>query len=220
MVRPTMEKPDEKESQAPGPIRADTRRRERRVAELSADRVLEEFERLGRSGFFAGEPDFPRALADFRAAIEKAKRSVDPPWEWPPDFMDDPKVGGAERELAWRDRGTRFPDVNRAFVSIDTMIRRVEKGPPVIGEAEFNVLADWFDANRRRIVLSIKDRIGGMVDLGDGRFEHIRVLEMFRGRGIWHETIGKTAKDLRRLKERFAREDAAARAKEYCSVTA
>jgi hypothetical protein len=40
---------------------------------------LELFERMGREGRFKGQPDFPRALAEYRTVIETARRSTDPP---------------------------------------------------------------------------------------------------------------------------------------------
>src|SRR5262245_14141921 len=64
---------------------------------------LGRFESWGREGFFEREPDFPTALAFYRAALQKAKAQADPPWDPPDDFMS-----GAEehrRLYEWRHGG-------------------------------------------------------------------------------------------------------------------
>jgi hypothetical protein len=91
--------------------------------------VLED---LGRRGFFRHEPDFPVALAAYRAAVEAAG---------PPDPLDPHRH---VPEWDW-------------VMEIGT---RVESGRPPQTEAEFYGLKAWYLQNEHRIPLDQGVRLG------------------------------------------------------------
>jgi hypothetical protein len=59
------------------------------------------------------------------------------------------------RHLYRRDYQGRFPKLFPAWLWVASMVTRVQEGTPPISEADFNMLADWFNANRERISASV-----------------------------------------------------------------
>jgi hypothetical protein len=58
----------------------------------SPRRWLAEFTRLGEQGFFRGEPDFPEALALYRAEVEASDPRTQS-WEWIAEMYERIKKG-------------------------------------------------------------------------------------------------------------------------------
>jgi hypothetical protein len=113
---------------------------------LSEEQWLEEFAAWGRQGLFAAEPDFPRALEEYRQALAAAQAQADPPWLPPDDFLPGLADLPHLRLGNWRDR-TRFPAVWAGWSWLAEILDRVREGVPPVTEAEFAELAGWFHAN-------------------------------------------------------------------------
>ena len=123
------------------------------VVWLDEDGWLEQYAAWGAEGCFAHEPDFEKALAEYRGAIEQARLSADPPWLPPADFeigaIDGSWVREAIRRQNWRYR--HFPQVAAALDWLDEMRWRTVHGIPPVSEAEFAELAAWHEANAARL---------------------------------------------------------------------
>jgi hypothetical protein len=167
---------------------------------LTEQQWLDLFERLGRDGVFAAEPDFPAALAEYRLALQTALTQTDPPFDPPADFMPNLADLPHLRLLNWRTE-SRFPDLWRAWTWLAEMLDRVVEGIPPVSDAEFTQLADWFVANEKR--LSRWTDAGGSVDLGQVRKVSCGNLRYAIGQG-WRATgAGRVAADIRQLRGRF-----------------
>jgi hypothetical protein len=133
----------------------------------TAEDWLADFEEGGRRGYFAGEPDFPVALAEYRDAIAAAKARPDgsPPADFRPDATP------AERLRSWQ--GTHWPKaVFAAWRWLAEINERVRQGRPPVTRAEFRELAAWFERNESRLFPNRNDRIdvdGRSVDRYDLR---------------------------------------------------
>ena len=106
---------------------------------------LARFEEWGRERLFGHEPDFPVALAIFRDALERARASIDPPFDPPPEFLPNHPNPSLRLEL-WRSP-ERFPDVLTALDWLTEMLGRLVEGVPPVSEAEFTEPAAWFAAH-------------------------------------------------------------------------
>lgn len=112
-------------------------------------RWLAEFERLGQSGEFDREPDFPRALALYRDAITQAKAQIDPSFDPPESFQPDISTRWA-RLADWRS-DARFPKVAAGLEWLCEMLRRWLDDIPPVSEVEYGELASWFEENADRL---------------------------------------------------------------------
>lgn len=118
--------------------------------DLGDEDWLELFEALGREGHFAGEPDFPTALAFYRAALQRAQAQTDPPFDPPPDFMPNLMDAPHQRRRNWRNH-VRFPEVHAGWDWLAEILGRVLDGVPPVSTAEFDDLARWFSAHESRL---------------------------------------------------------------------
>ncbi len=155
------------------------------------------FADLGLHGFFAGEPDFPTALAWYREAIEDARRK-NPPFDPPPDFQ--PHMDEKRRRLEWR-RTRHYPDVQGACLWLLEMTRRVHDGKPSVTEAEFYELASWFNANDARLYRDSPP--SQLLDLGDGRQTSNANIRWAISKGPRAIGAGEVAEQLRLLRARY-----------------
>ena len=159
---------------------------------------LARIEHEGEQGFFAGEPDFPVALATYRQAIERAAAQSDPPFEPPADFM--PNQDRHPRLLNWRN-SFRFPEVHEGWNWLAEMVERVAHNKPAVTEAEFRELEAWFHAHQDALN---REEGGELLDLGNGR--RITTTNIRYGLSKGPRALGVTevVEDLRLLKERYA----------------
>jgi hypothetical protein len=154
------------------------------------------------------EPDFPRALAELRAAIESARSAADPPWEPPDDFM--PTRPLLERQRFWREiQFYRFPRVHAVRNWLLGMACRVEEGIAPATEAECAMLIEWFKANDRRIYEMARTGYK-LVDLGDGQSRAYWDFSSMVDEGPRGLTTGAFIGDLRKLKALHDRDQSAA----------
>lgn len=159
------------------------------------------FARWGDEGFFAAEPDFPRALAEYRDALTRAKAQTDPPFDVPADF--DASIPSAElRRHRWRTR-ERFPEVWDGWMWLAVIAERVWSDVPPVTEVEFADLAAWFDANQDRLYqASLPSQI---LDLGNGKRTSVTDLRWGVMQGPRDTRAGEVAELLRLLREAFQR---------------
>jgi hypothetical protein len=163
----------------------------------TSEQWLQFFEQKGREGFFDAEPDFPRALAELRDAMEEARRSTDPPWDPPEHFMKE-NTTLHWRLIFWRDWQGRFRKVDKALDWLWNMLERIRKGIPPVGEAEFTMLADWFNANLDRINPLARNE-PYHIDLGDGRSRSLWDIKLMIDWGHRHAKANGID-DVRKLK--------------------
>jgi hypothetical protein len=145
----------------------------------------------GRLGFFAGEPDFPAAVAYYRQAIQDAAARSDPPFYPPDDFM--PGTPERERRRYWRGK-RHYPHLNTAFFWLFEMKKRIQAGKPPVTEAEFRELEDWFRRNEDRLPLN------GSIDTGDGRTVYRGELRGALSDGPRASGVTELVEKLRRLR--------------------
>ena len=88
-----------------------------------------EFEQTAKTGWFTGEPDFPRALATYRAAIAAH------PETYPPMGFE-PERAAWDRQERWRQLHPR-PAVDAARAWLAELYLRVWEGVPTVREQEF-----------------------------------------------------------------------------------
>lgn len=162
---------------------------------LSEADWLQRFEQWGKQGDFAGEPDFPVALATYRQALELAIAQTDPPFDPPADFM--PSLAEPLRLLNWRDP-FRFPDVNEAFNWLGEMLDRVVEGKPAVTERAFHELEAWFDENDAGLH---RLQSHGLFDLGNGRKTTTADLRYGLSQGPRASGATEVVKDLRQLRK-------------------
>jgi len=175
--------------------------RERALAEdtrWTSEKWHQFFEQAGRDGLFDAEPDFPRALAELRDAMGAAKRSTDPPWDPPEDFMNE-NTSQHSRLIFWRDWQNRFPKVEAAISWLENMLERIDNGIPPVGEVEFTMLADWFNANLDRINGLARTELN-LIDLGDGRSQKLLDFKWMICQGYRDKAVNEIFEDLRKLK--------------------
>jgi len=153
-----------------------------------------EFEWAWATGCLAGEPDFPRALAAYRAAIAAH------PETYPP-------IGFEPERAAW-DRQERCqglhprPAVDAARAWLAELYLRVWEGVPTVSEQEFEELAGWVQENQEPL-RKLADR-DGLVHLGDGTGAKISVLVRELPMGPCVPGAGWVAVIMRQLKARYA----------------
>jgi hypothetical protein len=200
-------------------------RPENRPDHRTEDEWLDRFESWGREGFFDSEPDFPTALAFYRAALQKAKAQADPPWEPPDDFM--PGAEEQRRLFEWRHGGAfrrvdadgnvlpegtdvnrglfrrcdRFPEVQQGREWLAGMIQRRADGVPPVTIAEFENLASWFAAHQDR--LTALSRPSYLLEVGDGRQDSVSNLRCKLDEGPRGWDAGEVAEQIRRLRARY-----------------
>lgn len=76
--------------------------------EFDLDGWVALFEDIGRDEDAAREPDYVRALAEFKQAVERARAQTKPPFDPPPHFRPDLRDGRGRR-WAWQTQ-RRFPE--------------------------------------------------------------------------------------------------------------
>jgi hypothetical protein len=157
---------------------------------------LAAFEDMGRQKMFAAEPDFPRALAEYRRVVTKHREKP----EIPADFM--PLVANPEERLRWWRAPLEANEVNEVFMWLAGMFERVSTGVPPVTEAEFAELASWFEANQDR--LRALAGYSGLLDLGDGRRDSVPNLVYQVRKGPRDLSAGEVADTLRQLRERYS----------------
>lgn len=140
------------------------------LPETNAD-WLAVFERYLSDGSVATEPDFPRAVGLYRAAVAAAGTPV--------PARPDPAAGAL-------------------WVWLVAMLDRAWAGEPGVTEAEFADLADWFRANEERVRDAI--RPGQLLDLGDGVRESLANLRWGIGQGPRAPSAGGVAEKLRKAR--------------------
>jgi hypothetical protein len=167
---------------------------------LTEEDWLVQFEALGRAGFFATEPDFPSALAEYRAALEAAKARPDPPFDPPAHFM--PNLGDLPhlRVLNWRNQ-YRFPELHTGWDWLSEMFGRVRDGISPVTEDEFRALAGWFEANAD--LLYERSRCTGLLEVGDGRQTTTANLRYQLRQGPRARGARQLAEDFRHLRARY-----------------
>ncbi len=153
---------------------------------------LAHYEQLGAAGYFAHEPDFPTALAEYRQAIADGlaeARDDDDPATW---YQCDVRAGQYRRQ-PWQS------PIALAQIWLAEMSTRRRQRIPPCSEAEFQALAGWYADNGERI----QERFGYSLDLGDG-------FEWSAGTTLWdlesgprHYGSGRVAETVRRLQRRF-----------------
>lgn len=155
---------------------------------------LATFERVATDGVMADEPDLPRALAEYRAAIEAAGESLNPPEDFKPGEKWESRVEG------WR-IAHPIPAVDTARAWMVELFLRSTDGVPPIPEAEFAELAAWFQANESTLREAMKpsDRL----DLGDGTRESLTNLRWGIHQGPRATDAGIVAEKLRKAKARY-----------------
>jgi hypothetical protein len=158
---------------------------------LTEEQWLETYERFGAQGLFAQEPDFPKALAFYREALNEAKTQADPPFDPPPDFMPNLKDIPRLHVLNWRDR---FPKLHEAWDWLGEMLGRSAEGIPPVSEAEFAELAEWFECNRERLYELSQPSY--LLELGDGRKTSPANLRYGLWQGPRVSGAGELARDL------------------------
>ena len=185
---------------------------------------LDQYAAWGAKGLFRHEPDFATALADARAAVARAKGSIDPPWLPPADFEIGAgaaapgyeKQRAAVRRYDWRSR--HFPQVRAALGWLHEMRHRAVEGIPPVSEAEFAELAAWHAANAERLDrLADERRPAQLLDVGliGSVIHRVRVRSWMVRCELRHgpraEDSGRCAETIRRLRVMFpAAEPAAA----------
>lgn len=181
---------------------------------LDEDGWLDQYTAWGAAGLFDHEPDFPKARAECRAALECAHASVDPPWVPPDDFQlagtatpGYEKQRQAVRRHDWRAR--HFPAVRSALDWLDEMRGRILHGIPPVSEAEFAELAAWLEANAQRLDARADQNSSELLDvgvIGDVRHpERVRswMVKYDLRQGPRAEGSGRCAEIIRRLRVMF-----------------
>ena len=164
--------------------------------DLCEEEWLELFEAWGDEGYFAGEPDFPTALAFYRDALQRAGTQTDPPDDFLPNLTDLPAL----RRLNWRNQ-VRFPDVHAGWDWLAEMLRRVQEGIPPVSAAEFEVLAHWFQINEDQLYRLAVPSYALEVDAG--RTVALANLRYGLRQGVRSSGAGELAEDLRQLRARY-----------------
>ncbi len=163
-----------------------------------AEEWLGYYEDLGEEGHFAGEPDFPEALAQYQALLERLAAQPDPPFYPPDDYLVGQELG--ERIARWRSR-YNYPGLDAALCWLGAMHKRVDNGEPPVTAVAFAELADWFDANARALYqISMPTQL---LDLDNGR----RTTTADLRNGIWNgprcSRAGAVLADLRRVRDLY-----------------
>jgi Flp pilus assembly protein TadD len=171
----------------------------RKEDELTEEDLLAAFAEWGARGFFAGETDFPVALAGYRQALAAAATRANPPFFPPPGFQ--PQLSPRKRLTQWR-HTHQYPQIDGAWSWLAEMHDRATGGIPPVTEAEFAELAHWFQANDTRLVQAALP--SQFVDLGEGG--RIACADIRAGitKGARVRGAGKLAENLRRLRARHA----------------
>jgi hypothetical protein len=198
---------------------------EKRSDPLTEEGWLERFESWGREGFFDREPDYPQALAFYRAAVQNAKAQADLPWDPPEDFL--PRAEAPYRLFEWRHgsafrrvdaddnilpegtdvdgglirRFDRFPEVQQGWYWLAGMVKRRTDGVPPVTVAEFEKLASWFVANLDR--LTALSRPSCLLEVGNGRKDSVINLRCKLDRGPRAWDAGVVAEQLRQVRTRY-----------------
>ena len=118
--------------------------------EFDLDEWAALFEDIGREGASAREPDYDRALAEFRQAVDRARAQSRPPFDPPARFRPDLRDGRGRR-WAWQ-TPRRFPEPWRFVWWLGEMAMRARDGVPPVTESEFAELAAWLAAHHDRLV--------------------------------------------------------------------
>lgn len=113
-----------------------------------------------------------------------------------PNLMDLPSL----RLLNWRN-AVRFPDVNAGADWLAEMLRRVPEGIPPISCAEFEELANWFEANESRLYKISAPSYS--FDLGKGRTIWLVNVRYGLRQGVRAWGAGELAEVLRCLRARY-----------------
>jgi hypothetical protein len=173
--------------------------RKRFSVEFNEEKFSEKFllysELRGQQGDFDHEPDFPRALENYRNALAAAKACSDPPWDPPIDFH--PSGTPHDRRSLWRTQ-QRFPEVIAGFWWLVAFWRRVQHGLPPVTETEFQELTDWFDAHDGRLYrLSLPSQL---LELRDGKRISVGEVRHDLARGPRALRAGQVAEHVRQLR--------------------
>ncbi len=161
--------------------------------------LLAVFEYWGAEGDFDREPDFPRALAECRDAIARARAAADPPFEPPVEFLPGhpfPHV----RLARWRTR-ERFPEVHAALDWLGEMLDRLMDGIPPVSEREFAELVAWLAEHDA--ALGVLAGSTELLDVGNGRQVWCAHLRERLARGPRAQGAGRVAEDVRQLQARY-----------------
>jgi hypothetical protein len=157
------------------------------------------YEHQGRAGRYDAEPDFPRALDEYREAIREAKASTDPPWDPPPDAL--PHLADSPRQRL-REWHRQFRRVRTAWRWLGGMAERLSNDTPSVTEAEFAELARWLAENEARLN-AISRESGDLLDLGDGKRDTITNIRWRMNDGPRSMRSGRATDDVRRLRARY-----------------
>jgi hypothetical protein len=154
------------------------------------------FEQWDRERLFEHEPDFPKALAFFRDALDRARWSTDPPFDPPPEFLPSHPIPALRVEF-WRS-SERFPDVRAGLDGLSEMLGRLVEGVPPVSEVEFAELAMWFADNDEG--LATLSRPSELLDVGGGRQTWCANVRYNLAKGPRADGAGRVAQDVRQLR--------------------
>ena len=167
---------------------------------LDEDEWLDHYAAWGKAGEFDHELDFATALAGYRAAVERGRASVDPPWFPPPDF-DPTAYREAVRRECWR--WQKFPDVGAALVWLHEMRQRLIGGIPPVTEVEYRALEAWFRANEDRLRVVEKAKPSQLLPLENGKRTVCWNIRYGLRAGPRGDGSGRLAEEMRQLRRLY-----------------
>jgi hypothetical protein len=159
---------------------------------LSDEQWLTHFKAWDGEGLFDTEPDFPVALAWYDEAL--ATTFDEPPATFEPLLAEQPTL----RLEHWCSYG-RAKAIDNAWLWLSEMLERVIQRKPPVTEAEFKVLAAWFEAHDSDLYqLSLPSQL---LNLGNGKRTCIGNLRYGIRSGPRALGAGEVVEELRTVKE-------------------
>lgn len=145
------------------------------------------FEGLAAAGYLATEPDHPKALADFRAALAAWQERA-------------PAAAGRPGTLHQPDPNPWPADLRDAFAWFGSMVRRVREGQPWPDTGDVYDLRKWFRAHRDDLQGA---KLNGRVTLSDGSSHSLVAFEIGLTLALHDGATNGWPAIVRTLRERF-----------------